>query len=244
MKIKLPKDLRGVLFAPVLSIEINDFDIDVFLPALFFTILASGKGRAKRNNDPTKITQYVDALAQHPDVVGFQDTDGRRMLERLTRTSLIVKGSVGRAKRGEQILATVPYTLLAHKPGFPTEGSRQRGADKFIYEIMREQLGTDTTLREFIKDVFGKGVTIVEQPYLGGAYDGHTELDTLTRLSIAFLDGFQTVPVGGESYQNRPTLMSGARPCVRQGSAQVSLCLSRSYACPGSNILSASIDQL
>ena len=38
--------------------------------------------------------------------------------------------------------------------------------------------------------VFGRGVIIGNLPVLGGEYDGKTELDTLTRLSIAFLDGF------------------------------------------------------
>jgi hypothetical protein len=204
VRIKLPRDLRGTVFPPILSIELNDFDIDAFLPALFFTILASGKGRARRANDPTKIAHYINELAQHPALEGFQDEVGHRVLDRLTRTSLIVKGSVGRAKRGEQILATVPYTLLAHKPGFPAEGSRQRGADKFIYEILRDLLGTDERLREMIKIYFGKGVTIGNQPFLGGTYDGTTELDTLTRLSIAFLDVFQSVSVGGSRTRTAP----------------------------------------
>ncbi len=39
MKLLLPKDLRSVIFPRVLMIELNDFDIDIFLPALFYTIL-------------------------------------------------------------------------------------------------------------------------------------------------------------------------------------------------------------
>ncbi len=41
MKVRLPKDMRGYRNPRVLGIELNDFDIDIFLPALFFTILAS-----------------------------------------------------------------------------------------------------------------------------------------------------------------------------------------------------------
>ena len=78
MKIKLPKDLRGVVFPRVLMIEMNDFDIDLFLPALFFTILAGGRGRARRANDATAIDRYVDALAEHRLVDGFNDEDGHR----------------------------------------------------------------------------------------------------------------------------------------------------------------------
>ena len=32
MKVKLPKELKGVKFPHVLTIEMNDFDIDLFLP--------------------------------------------------------------------------------------------------------------------------------------------------------------------------------------------------------------------
>jgi hypothetical protein len=169
MKLKLPKDLRGVLFQRVLIIELNDFDIDLFLPALFFTILSAGRGRARRANDPKLIDLYISKLAVNPSVEGFADAEGRRVLSRLVRTALIVTGRVGQSKREEQILSTVPYTLLAHKPGFPTEGSRQRNVDAFIYQLLREQLGADDTLRAHVKEVFGKGVRIGNLPALGGS---------------------------------------------------------------------------
>lgn len=204
MKIKLPKDLRGVVFPRVLTIELNDFDIDLFLPPLFFKILGEGRQRARRVNDPTAIASYIDKLAEHTALEGFDDSDGHRILERLVRTTLIVTGRVGRARRGEQILSTVPYTLLSHKPGFPTEGRRQRGADTFIYQALRERLGADDVLRTHVKQVFGRGVNIGPVPYLGGEYDGVTELDTLTHLSIAFLDGFQSTAVGARRPKKSP----------------------------------------
>lgn len=199
MRIKLPKDLRGVVFPRVLPIELNDFDIDLFLPTLFFKVLARGCGRARRVNDPTTIAVYVDRLAQHPALVGFDDPEGRRVLERLVYTALIVTGRVGRAHHSEQILSTVPYTLLAHKSGFPTEGSRQRNADTFIHQALRDQIGGDRygaekDLIDHFKGTFGHGVIIGKVPDLGGEYDGSTELDTLARLSIAFLDGMKPTP--------------------------------------------------
>lgn len=201
MRIKLPKDLRGVAFPRVLPIELNDFDIDLFLPTLFFKVLADGRPRARRVNDPTAIAAYIDQLAQHPALIGFDDPDGRRVLERLVYTALIVTGRVGRARRGEQILSTVPYTLLAHKPGFPTEGSRQRNVDTFIYQALRDRIGgdrygADGTLRQHFRRVFGRGVSIGIIPELGGEYDGFTDLDTLARLSIAFIDGMRSTPAG------------------------------------------------
>ena len=216
MRIKLPKDLRGVVFPRVLPIELDNFDIDLFLPTLFFKILASGRGRARRVNDPTTIAVYVDRLAQHPALVGFDDPEGRRVLERLVYTALIVTGRVGRARRGEQILSTVPYTLLAHKPGFPTEGSRQRNADTFIYQALRDRIGgdrygADDYLRQHFKRIFGRGVNIGTVPELGGEYDGTTNLDTLARLSIAFIDGMKPTAAGAPT---RSKAVSSACPML------------------------------
>ena len=123
------------------------------------------------------------------------------MLEHLVRTTLITTGSVGRSHIGEQITSIVPYTILAHKPGFPA-GSRQRNADTFIYQVLREYLGADDALRNFVKMVFGRGVIIGSIAELGGTYDGKTKLDTLTRLSIAFLDGFENTRPGSRSREN------------------------------------------
>ncbi len=197
MKVKLPKELKGVKFPKVLTIDMNNFDIDLFLPTLFYTILSQGRGKARRTNDPKDIQRYIDTLAHNSILEGFDDQVGRKVLERLVRTTLITTGGVGRSNRGEQITSIVPYTLLAHKPGFPTESSRHRGADTFIYQALRENMNrADRELLNAAKLIFGRGVNIGDMPDLGGSYDGQTELDTLTRLSIAFLDGFQNTRTG------------------------------------------------
>ncbi len=195
MKIKLPRDIIGVKFLRVCIIEMNDFDIDLFLPALFFTILSQGKGKARQTNDPKAITKFIDLLANHPDLTGFNDAEGRKVLERLIRSSIVTIGSVGYSRIGEQITSIVPYSLLAHKPGFPTKG-RQRNVDTFIYQVLQERLGAEDALRNFVKMVFGRGVIIGNLPELGGTYDGKTSLDALTRLSIAFLEGFENTRPG------------------------------------------------
>ncbi len=192
---KLPKSVVGVKFPRICTIEMNGFDIDQFLPSLFFTILAQGRGKARRANDPKDIQKFIDALARHPALENFHDAEGRKVLERFVRTALITTGGVGHSRVDEQITSITPYTLLAHKPGFPV-ASIQRGVDTFIYQILRENLGNDDRLRTFVKAVFGRGVEIERLPELGGKYDGQTELDTLTRLSIAFLDGFENTHPG------------------------------------------------
>ena len=185
MKMKLPKSITGVKFPRICTIEMKSFDIDLFLPSLFFTILAQGRGKARQANDPKAIAQFIDNLAQHPALEGFNDLEGRKVLERFVRTALITTGGIGRSHTAEQITSITPYTLLAHKPGFPTTSSRQRGVDTFIYQVLREHLEAEDALRNFIKIVFGRGVVINALSELGGKYDGDTELDTLTRLSIA-----------------------------------------------------------
>jgi len=196
VKIKLPKDIVGVKFPKVSILEMNDFDIDLFLPSLFFTILAQGRGKARQTNDAKAIQKFIDALAHNEVLEGFDSPEGRRVLERLVRTTLITVGGVGRSSAGEQISSIVPYSLLAHKAGFPAAGSRQRSADTFIYQALRQRVGNDDALRDFVKKVFGHGVEIGNISELGGVYDEKTQLDTLTRLSIAFLDGFQNTRPG------------------------------------------------
>lgn len=198
MKIKLPKDIVGVKFPKVSILEMNDFDIDLFLPSLFFTILAQGRGKARQTNDAKAIQKFIDALAHNEVLEGFDSPEGRRVLERLVRTTLITVGGAGVSKvnKTEQITSIVPYSLLAHKAGFPAAGSRQRSADTFIYQALRQRVGNDDALRDFVKKVFGHGVEIGNISELGGVYDEKTQLDTLTRLSIAFLDGFQNTRPG------------------------------------------------
>ena len=199
MKIRLPKHLRGVSFLRLLTIQLSSFDVDFLLPALFFRILSSGRQRARMVNDPKRISGFVDTLSRHPALQGFDGAEGRRVLDRLVRTELITVGSVGRGHWGEQILTVAPYTILTHKTGFPRESSRVRGVDTFLYQALRNAIGSygsDEPLRQHFKSVFGRGVTVNPVPDLGGSYDGTTELDTLTRLAIAFLDGFQAVRVG------------------------------------------------
>lgn len=197
MKIDVPKDMRGVSFSHVFTIELNGFDIDWLLPSLFLKVLGSGRMRGSTNkNDPSDIRKYVNLLANHSDVQGFQDDEGRKVLERLVRTALITTGSIGRSRQyGEQIMSIVPYNLLAYKPGFPKQGSRNRNVDTFIYNALRRIEGEDAPLQKVFHQVFGRGITIGKIPDLDAHYDGTTELDTLSRLSAAFVDGFSPIGV-------------------------------------------------
>jgi hypothetical protein len=195
MKIKLPKDLRGFSYDRVMPVDLNSFDVDLLLPSIFFKAITGGQSWGRRPNDPTKIREYSDELAAHEDIVGFDDDQGRRLLNRLTRTSLVQIGRKGTSRAVEQIEGVTPYTLLAFKPEFPSEHSRLRRVDTLVFRMMREQLRDDIALRRFFEDIFGKGLTIRAGAEPDGCYDGRTELDTLARLSIALIDGFESTSV-------------------------------------------------
>lgn len=197
MKIKLPKRLRGFAYNRVLPVELNDFEVDILLPSVFFKVISQGQDRGRKANDPANIRGYVTKLTEHPDVVGFEGPEGIRLCDRLVRTSLtqIGRRGLGRATGSQQIQGLTGYTLLSFKTGFPEVASSLRQVDDLIYRMMREQLREYQPLRKFFERIFGKGVDIQGGPEPDGHYDGKTELDTLTRLSIAFLDGFATTGV-------------------------------------------------
>ncbi len=112
MRISLPKDLPGFAFERVLPIELNSFDIDILLPAVFFKVVSSGRDRGRLPNDPAKISEYINALACHPSLRGFNGSSGRKSLERLVRTTLIQTGRQGVRRGTEQIQGLTGYTLL------------------------------------------------------------------------------------------------------------------------------------
>src|SRR5690348_12822111 len=111
MRVKLPKELRGLAFARITTLELNDIDLDLLLPSFFFRVLAEGRGRARRVNDPTKIQSFVEKLARHPDLEGFQGNEGERLLNRLVRTSLATIGRRGHSRNTEQIVAVAPFSV-------------------------------------------------------------------------------------------------------------------------------------
>ncbi len=214
MKVKIPDKLVGASYPVVTTIVLAEFNTDIFLPALFFKVMSGGKSRLKLPNDETAISTYVEKLANHPFLVGFQTPDGRRVLEKFVRTTLITTSTVGRVKRsGEQISTITPYSLLSYKPGFPASVGRLRGVDTFIYHALRDHLRAGATIVQAQSDLtkqfihfFGKGIVFDPTPgSTEAAYDGKTELDTLTRMSLAFIDGFDAAKFGRESDTNKPS---------------------------------------
>jgi hypothetical protein len=218
MKVKIPKDkdkdLVGASYPVVTTLVLAEFNTDIFLPALFFKVMSGGKSRMKLPNDETAISMYVEKLANHHSLTGFQTPEGRRVLEKFVRTTLITTSAVGRVNRGgEQISTIIPYSLLSYKPGFPASVGRLRGVDTFIYHVLREHLRVGSTIRDaqdhlksLMVSFFGKGIVFDRTPgSTEAAYDGKTELDTLTRISLAFIDGFVAAKFGREADASKPS---------------------------------------
>lgn len=136
MKIILPRASRGYVFDRLFTVEMNDFDVERLLPSLFYLVVTRGRQRGGRPNDATVFDRYIEALASHPRLEGFDDDSGRRLLGRWVRSSVVRMGRLGRARRQEQIEFVLPLTLLAYKTGFPAEIRRQRNVHTFLYRIL------------------------------------------------------------------------------------------------------------
>jgi hypothetical protein len=216
MTIKLPKSMRGFAYDQVMPVDFNTFDVDLLLPSLFFKVVTDGQSWGRRMNDPTKMDHYVTELAQHEDVSGFEGEDGRRVLDRLVRTTLIQIGWKGTSRTIEQIEGVNSYSLLAFRPEFPSEHSRMRRVDALIYRMMRDQFRDTEKLYSFFRDAFGQGAVIQRGFDPKGWYDGKTDLDTLSRLSIAYIDGFESTGVRkAKERQTREVLPSVAERMAR-----------------------------
>lgn len=201
MKLVLPKPSRGLLFDRLLPIEMNEFDVDRLLPSLFYLVVTNGSQRKDRVNPATELDRYVSALAGHPRMRGFDTEEGRRLLDRWLRASVIRVSRVGSIRGSEQIEHVLPLTLLAYKTGLPAETSRQRRVHTFLYKILIDALGDSATgppaaaqLRALFKVAFGGGVEIDSGPAFDGRYDGKKELDLHVLLTVLYLDGFQPTP--------------------------------------------------
>lgn len=190
MTIQLPKDLRGFTNPRVMPADFNTFDPDSLLPSLYFKVVSNGNSRAKLPNDPAAIDTYLRRLASQRDLVTNQSSD-LRVLDRLIRTSVANIGKAGEGgTKGERIRSIDESTLLSFKPGFPFENTAVRRVDAFVYSMLSQRY-TGERIRDLFVETLGKGIVLTGSPVITGQYDGVTTIDSLTRLSILYLAGFE-----------------------------------------------------
>lgn len=202
MRIVLPKPSRQWKFDRLFTVELNDFDVERLLPTLFYLIITRGRERGARRNDPKDFDGFLDRLLSHDRLKGFDGEESRRTMERWIRSAIVRMGRTGRGKKGEQIEFPLPWTLLTYKSGLPTEISRQRKVHVFLYQLLTAALAEahggsgEPQLEQLVKRAFGRGAAIGAPPKYDGKYDGATELDVHTLLSMLYLDGFELSGVG------------------------------------------------
>ena len=196
MTIVLPKDLRSYSFERLTGVELNDFDVDRFLPVLFEMVVTRGRRLSRSDARPTEAETYVAALARHPALRGFDDEHGRAVLEQWVNTSVVRLGHTGRGHRDVQLAAVQPIHIGAYRAGLPAERARHRKVHLVVYRLLidalrrRGAVNPAEELRTLFLQAFGRGVSISDTAV--PEFDGTTtDLDANVLLSLYYLEGFQ-----------------------------------------------------
>ena len=88
MTIIIPKQLRTVEFTELTMVELNDIDIDRLMPHLWELIVKNGRlGPPPKNADD--YDYYLNLLAASPRLDGFDDEQGRKVLDGWLRSSVV-----------------------------------------------------------------------------------------------------------------------------------------------------------
>ena len=196
MTIQLPKELRGFTYRRVMPADFNTFDTDAFLPSLYFKVISGGHGRARLPNDPQAIDLYLNRLLAQDDLVLREATPSTtKLVDRLIRTTAATVGKAGEGgKKGDKIQTIDDSTILSFQPGLPFENTAIRRVDDFVYSMLRRQFSADQ-MRDLFVDSLGRGVSFSGSPDIVGTYDQTTDVDTLTRLTLLYLDGFESTGI-------------------------------------------------
>jgi len=196
MKIKLPKELKGIKFDRVTPIDMNDFSVEMLLPALFHMVRTRGR-RMGKPNDPTLFHEYVDKLLRSGGLRGFESGPARNLLSLWLQTSVVRMGRRGRGRQAEQILFLYPLSFLTYKAGWPQDTTRLRGVHSFVYEALKRELGDAGAVEQLFHQTFGIGLVLPPDSIdFNGTYDRSTELDVETLLCLRFLDVLAPAGVG------------------------------------------------
>jgi hypothetical protein len=204
MKIILPKASKGLKFDLVFTVEMNDFDVEMLLPSLFHLVRTKGR-RVGKPADPNLYQEYLSRLAQSDTVQGFSGHHNRALLDRWVRTSVVKMGGRGRSHAGEQITYLFPTTMLTYKAGLPKDITRLRGVHNFVYAVLLSHSNDPVKLDRLFRDALGRGLQLDDAEPFNGRYDGKSDIDIETMLSIRFLDQLNPAGVGPVSPEGNVT---------------------------------------
>lgn len=198
MSIVIPNELRSFRFTDLTLVDLNDIDVDRMLPQLWELIVKAGR----LSSAPPKAEEYeihLEALASDPLLLGFDDDQGKRVLDGWLRSSIVQMGAKGRAKSGTQLLYIRPLTIASYRAGLP-KVRRNRNADILIYKLLVEELkrqgiqAPQQNLREMLQNAVGTGITFGIKGEWTPSYDGASAIDVNALLSLYFLSQFPNMP--------------------------------------------------
>lgn len=195
MKIKLPTQLKGIKFDLITPVDMNDFSVEMLLPALFHMVRTRGR-RMGKPNDPTLFHEYVGRLLQSDSLQGFESGPARELLCRWLRTSVVRMGRRGRGRQAEQVLFLYPLSFLTYKAGWPQDAARLRGVHAFVYGALKREVGDAAAVEQLFRQAFGLGLVLHDAIDFNGTYDGKTEVDVETLLCLRFLGVLAPAGVG------------------------------------------------
>ena len=140
MTYRLPKDRRTLVFSELTGFELNDFDVERLLPALFDVVASSGRERLLPKADLENHEQYVDQLAAHPMLENFDTVAGRRALRVLVYSGIASVATKSRRRNLTQLDYVLPLSIMSFRSGLPKIRSRHRRVQWVLYDAMRRRL--------------------------------------------------------------------------------------------------------
>lgn len=217
------KDLNSLTFDLVLPVELNDTDVERMLTGVMERGIKQGRV-APSGADPKKYREHLAALASSPAMSGFDDERGLEVLDGWLRTSVVVMGTIGLERTGEQMDFVRPLTVAAYRAGLPKSRSRHRRADALAYRSMLNEVRrrgggqSRAEVGELFRRSLGHGVDLGVSPWPEPRYDGHTEVDVNELLALHFLEtfgGHRNVKTDDKSLDRREAVPGATDPLGR-----------------------------
>jgi len=192
--VRLPKEFAGLKFNELFFIELNDFDVDMLLPAFFWMVKSGGKPRVEATErDPQSL---LNKLVAHEKLSGFESADGQRVMGKWLRTSIIQTLRKGRGRAGkEEVSYSKPLSFLVFKGPGPRGGSL-RQTHLFLHDLLSRRglsQGEEKLFLDLVRNSFARGIEMTDGLVKDGKYDGCTNVDLEVLLSMYFLDGMPGV---------------------------------------------------
>lgn len=193
---KALKSLNSLITESVIPVELNDTDVDRMVTSIMELVVKQGR-RSSSKTDVKAYDSYLDALQANPAMRGFVGEDGRRILDGWLRASVLHFERAGLRRSESKMGFLQPLTIASYRSGLPKLTSRHRRADQLAYRSMlrhAESVGAPNPrahVAKIFKDTFGAGVDLKQFPHTEPEYDGATEVDITTLLSLRFLESFE-----------------------------------------------------